>query len=226
MKQYKHKQTKELAIECPENGPLARYKINHGFIAAHFVENTQDWEEIKPAFFTTHDGVDIAEKTVVHWVTYNSSSKPVYMYPLLFSQGHKIYNWADSNPTYYVFSTYETAMAYIESKTPKVLYVTEDGVEIFSSTEYSKLWGVGLQCTPDWVLKEGWRNTRKNCTSTPSMNRKWFHSKEKAKYYILMNSPCLSINDIQEAMYIPEDFDADNVLKVLKEIVKKKYDNK
>lgn len=72
----------------------------------------------------------------------------------------------------------------------KVLFTTEDGVDIREGDEY-------------WVYDYGELNNihkvnRASCTHTgDGINRKYFSTKEKAEEYILLNKPCLSINDIE-----------------------------
>ena len=46
MKKFKHKLTGDIVTEVLENGDLAKYKTEHGFIAKKFVENSNDWEEL------------------------------------------------------------------------------------------------------------------------------------------------------------------------------------
>lgn len=72
----------------------------------------------------------------------------------------------------------------------EVLFTTEDGVDIFDPRQ--KVFSVS-EC--DFKLQDhqdyGWIMTR-------NIERKYHHfsTKEKAEEYILMNKPCLSINDI------------------------------
>ena len=199
MKKYKHRITGDVVTEISGNGPLAKYKNDCGYyITAKYIENTQDWEEIKP-FFTTWDGVDIEEGTLVHWVGNKDYSPPQYFYRLSFEIGHKSYDdWDKEDSRYKVFSTEKAAKAYIYSKTPRLLYTTEDGVGIYDQREYSGLWGVGLQCTSENILKQGYHQNTIN--STPSTNRKWFAFQANAEEYIRRNYKKYSLVDIEDKL--------------------------
>jgi hypothetical protein len=66
------------------------------------------------------------------------------------------------------------------------LLITEDGVEIFGKT------GSLYYITNNWVvLKDAyWYNNTNGC--------KFFYKKEAAEEYIIMNKPCLSINELKQ----------------------------
>jgi len=89
-----------------------------------------------------------------------------------------------------IYILYENGFGHIDTiiKTKTPLFTTEDGVEIFEGDSFS------------WfcIHNEGW--TAHNEIGNPSIsfsgNAKTFSSKEKAEQYILMNKPCLSLNDI------------------------------
>jgi hypothetical protein len=111
-------------------------------------------------------------------------------------------------------------------KTP--LFTTEDGVEIFEGNEYFELITPGFHNKPCiWNILPN--KARPNIIYQQECSRKhgriWFSSKEKAEEYILMNKPCLSINEIgsiigrfNNTVYI----DLDLMNKKLKELVKDK----
>jgi hypothetical protein len=81
-----------------------------------------------------------------------------------------------------------------ESKQPKPLFISEDGIEIFDVNQ--EVWDT---CTQNWNFLD----------STPAMymvqvlknnpDRKAWCSKERAEEYILMNKPALSINNVKKA---------------------------
>ena len=74
----------------------------------------------------------------------------------------------------------------------KPLFTTEDGVDIFEGDEVFEL----INNTKIF------RITFLKCTSMTGKNsRKYFSTKEKAREYILMNKPCLSINDFLSVSY-------------------------
>lgn len=75
------------------------------------------------------------------------------------------------------------------------LYKTEDGVEIWNPEKYKQLWGVAVQSTGSDRLRQGY-NIEIGEYSIPSSNRKWFHDRRKAEDYLLLNTPCLSIEDV------------------------------
>lgn len=88
-------------------------------------------------------------------------------------------------------------------KAKKILFVTEDGVEIRIGDDY-------------WVYDYGKLNNihkvyRASQTHTgDGVNRKYFSTKEKAEEHILYNKPCLSLNDVLSTLRIcisREDFE-------------------
>lgn len=103
------------------------------------------------------------------------------------------------------------------------LFTTEDGVDIFEGDEYFEL------ITPDFHNKPCIWNilsdkTRSNINYDQKSNKEhgriWFSSKEKADEYILMNKPCLSLNDIEKVFKIRRT--THTALKELKELANTK----
>ncbi len=80
-------------------------------------------------------------------------------------------------------------LSHVVKPVKKVLFVTEDGMEMFNMTD--RVWGV--------VPKGTWetRDSRIDWM-TASTAWKWFSSEEKRSEYILLNKPVLSVNDILE----------------------------
>ena len=97
------------------------------------------------------------------------------------------------NKTVIAFKSVDLAQKYIDDNKPKVkLFTTEDGVDIFEGDEVFEL----INNTKIF------RITFLKCTSMTGKNsRKYFSTKEKAREYILMNKPCLSINDFLSVSY-------------------------
>jgi len=95
-------------------------------------------------------------------------------------------------------------------KVKKVLFTTEDGVDIFEGDYYypvDKLY---------YFLHE--KQTNNHCTNNDKF---WiFSTKEKAEEYILMNKPCLSLNDIEFAIFKTNN--AEEKRNKLKDLVKSK----
>ena len=75
----------------------------------------------------------------------------------------------------------------------KPLFTTEDGVDIFKGDEYLFI-VLNENLSSNWIIQSSvcdWDNPKK-----PPLGKLQFSKKEKAEEYILMNKPCLSINDI------------------------------
>ena len=77
----------------------------------------------------------------------------------------------------------------------EALYTTEDGVDLFDEIEYKDIYGVALQAAGKDRLRKGY-NKGIGDYATPYTNRIWFSDKDKAIEFMVMNSPCLSINDV------------------------------
>ena len=66
------------------------------------------------------------------------------------------------------------------------LFTTEDGVDIFENDSY-------YVATKEFYILQ---HVKANYGSGTSLIAKYFSTKEKAEEYILLNKPCLSLNDI------------------------------
>jgi len=91
---------------------------------------------------------------------------------------------------------FDTNMCFI-SKSKEPLFTTEDGVDMF---EGDTVWGISVN---------SWKPFYRNVCDIPLNNvatQKWLHGKfsteAKANDYVLMNKPCLSINDVLKAGYL------------------------
>jgi len=117
------------------------------------------------------------------------------------------------NKTVIAFKSVDLAQKYIDDNKPKVkLFTTEDGVDIFEGDEVFEL----INNTKIF------RITFLKCTSMTGKNsRKYFSTKEKAREYILMNKPCLSINDFLSVSYFTVK-SKNRTIKRLKKLVNSK----
>lgn len=92
------------------------------------------------------------------------------------------------------------------------LFTTEDGVDIFEGDEY---YYINSNFNDPWKII----NTKADCPdiiNKNDLNYKRFSTKEKAEEYILLNKPCLSINDIIKNLTIIDG------IKTLQDLVKSK----
>jgi len=104
-------------------------------------------------------------------------------------QDNKIVIFTDRN---------EIPWAYLSEtvrKTLTPLFTTEDGVDIFEGDKYSYV---------NYLLR-GFYNITSHSNHALKDSMKFFSTKEKAEEYILMNKPCLSINEIN-SVYKNTDF--------------------
>jgi hypothetical protein len=103
-------------------------------------------------------------------------------------------------------------------KAKQKLFTTEDGVDIY---EGDNVYYTNRECNHNsYVLIAKWNDQCKNHLSNIH-----FSTKEKAEEYIIMNKPCLSINDFimsNEVSYPSNETLCGITFKKLKEIVKNK----
>lgn len=100
----------------------------------------------------------------------------------------------------------------------KVLFKTEDGVEIFEGDTYYKVVNKSFQL----LIME-------KASKGESLKSKIFSTKEKAEEYIIMNKPCLTINDVRNCINQTEiDIDNEHELnyQLLQSVKEKLYGNK
>ena len=130
-------------------------------------------KHIKKPLFKTFDNVDIYEGDDLFWLHKKTNSI-----------GKWIWNNCNTNlndDRWLFFSTKQAAQDYINSK--KVLFTTEDGVDIFKGDYF-------------WYSDGKIFDKGKAIDSNIRLYLKYFSTKEAAEEYIIMNKPCLSINDI------------------------------
>lgn len=99
----------------------------------------------------------------------------------------------------------------IPQKIKQSLFTTKDGVDIFENDLVTTI------CSKTLVIQYLWKVTEKELYQLKTRNIICFSTKEKAKEYILMNKPCLSINDIT----FPRIFDGEEeLIKLVKSKIK------
>lgn len=104
----------------------------------------------------------------------------------------------------------------------KPLFTTEDGVDIYEGDKYfypTHLYTVSSETLPikSKVTNTSWDNLMRYSQN----NNPKFSTKEAAEEYILMNKPCLSIEEVMSVAYNPVESRTSSSRK-LKEIVKSK----
>lgn len=87
----------------------------------------------------------------------------------------------------------------VKAKKPK-LFTTKDGVDIYEGDKY---WYLVISDSP---LLPNWKPTTHiadwdSKSKTSPLGRVQFSTKEKAEEYILLNKPCLSLNDLLNMEY-------------------------
>jgi hypothetical protein len=103
------------------------------------------------------------------------------------------------------------------------LFTTEDGVDIFKN--------IDKYYTPIYIVDKALniRYCEKDFNVKHSENVKYFSIKEKAEEYILMNKPCLSLNDIfkdvEEMRKGLKTFENSQLAKRFKKLVQQKLNN-
>lgn len=103
-------------------------------------------------------------------------------------------------------------------KSKQSLFTTEDGVDIYVGDKY---WVLNTKLN-DWIFEENAVRDNINYFYKDKSYAKntgiyYFSSKEKAEEYILMNKPCLSLNDVLPYIGFPS-----HDIKSIKELVKSK----
>lgn len=108
-------------------------------------------------------------------------------------------------------------------KVKQKLFTSEDDVDIF---EGDKFWNVGTT----YNLNEYQVTNNKYNLVFLKNGSKHFSTKEKAEEYILMNKPCLSLNeifkDVEEMRKGLKTFENSQLAKRFKKLVKQKLNNK
>lgn len=104
-------------------------------------------------------------------------------------------------------------------KSKPILFTTEDGVDIHVNQYSYGVYLPTMKFTGDYI----WRYKEHFSSNSLSKETKYFSTEEKAKEYILMNKPYLSINDVNNAYPSPKGSPLHNILlHNLKDFVKSK----
>lgn len=122
----------------------------------------------------------------------------------------KIGNTIDNLENDWIENYSEFWQPFVE-KIKQPLFTTEDGVDIFEGDSYYS-YNLELDISSKFdsaCLKISGKNT----------DNKYFSTKEKAEEYILMNKPCLSLNDV---LKLSIDTEYSYTFQKLKELVKSK----
>jgi len=118
------------------------------------------------------------------------------------------------NKTVIAFKSVDLAQKYIADNKPKVkLFTTEDGVDIFEGDGYHV-----------YYPAEDYYSYCASACKNRSDNKEgifYFSTKEKAREYILMNKPCLSINDFLSVSYFTVKSKT-RIIKRLKKLINSK----
>lgn len=112
------------------------------------------------------------------------------------------------------FKYLDNAEKFLEEIEP--LYITEDGVALYSEIEYKNIHGVALQATGNDVIRKGY-NVGIGEYSKPYKNRVWFADREKALDYLILHRKCLSLKDLEKIVESSNVDDIrDNIIKTIK----------
>jgi hypothetical protein len=151
---------------------------NASYVDFSTKEKAEEYAAANKALFRTYDSVDIFKHHSA--VPVDPLTFKIYM-ATTYTTGSSISN------AFIYFSTQQKAEEYVLANNSKPLLKTEDGVYIFVGDHYYRLnkdyWSVA-------------KLTMQSVFSNSYIDVLFFSTKEKAKEYLLMNKPCLSVNDI------------------------------
>lgn len=105
-----------------------------------------------------------------------------------------------------VMSVDDNILTTYKPKIKEPIFQTEDGVDIFEDNKY---YYINSNFSDPWEII----HTKADCPGIidkNDLNYKRFSTKEKAEEYILLNKPCLSVNDIKNTF--PRIFDGEKEL--------------
>lgn len=178
--------------------------VNKGYNSIHSVKRLSDGE-----VFTVGDFVDINNAI-------GSSNKNLTITGFNIGNVLSVLTNDKINNKYAGRKGFNISIA--EHSKRKPLFRTEDGVDIYEGDYY---WGVYI-CKTNPYLTNIYRTVSFASHKHYDRDTKYFSTKEAAEEYILMNKPCLSINDINK----PGDIFENNLntfyIGRLKELVKKR----
>lgn len=144
-------------------------------------------QKVEKVLYTTYDNVDRYEYQVEHWVINNH-----YAYSLMTCDTHFELCLKEIPGVYKLFSTEKAALEYVESFKPKLLFKTEDEVDVFVGDSY---WCVNT--APHlWSI---WEQTSGPRTELAKSVRA-FSTEILAREYIKMNKPEFSRNQVLKVL--------------------------
>jgi len=172
MKKYKHKITGNIAIETNSG---KNYKVSNPknfTIPTWIIKSSNDWEEV----------IEYSIGTKV----LNTLTNTIYT--------KKEDGWyKPSEKTAYSDNTIKNSRHIYVIEYTEPLFTTEDDIDIFEGDEFFRVWNINNELKTDSY----------KCFASIHYNAKHmlktvphFSTKKAAEEYILMNKPCLSINDI------------------------------
>lgn len=143
--------------------------------------------------FTTKDGVDLYENDNYYTVLTGSNSgiSEEVNGPYVAD----VRDYVSYNIEY--FSSKEKAQEFLDSLKPKVLFTTEDGVDVYDKEQ--ELWDTldysknNEGCSLNYL-------SRTKAKHAINIKRKFWFDKQKAENYILLNKPCLSVKEVFELL--------------------------
>ena len=177
-----------------------KIKIEEGDTLGHYSLNSL--KVFKKPLFTTEDEVDVFEGDD-YYVVRKGKSDSDYSYSTYVAVNNGLWRAVKNC---YLFTTLDKVNDFIKSKKP--LFTTEYGVDVFEGDKVFLVFTTSYKPTEIVARKE----------LLPIQSyQKLFSIKEAAEEYVLMNKPCLSINDIKKLnMHVPQYY------KILRQTVKKK----
>lgn len=117
---------------------------------------------------------------------------------VLFKEGIIIKFHILSNGIWFKTDKFDVPIIFIENKSKKPLFKTEDGVDVFEGDDIYSIDDV-LNIKKHRLFNARYDDkTLLNNRLFFNSDYKHFSTKEKAEEYILMNKPCLSVNDFDK----------------------------
>lgn len=211
MRKFKHKKTGDVAVKSAESYFLNTVKYNTN-IPANIIENSSDWEEVIEKDYRiisittntfmglTYSGLDIqafeenytgTKNWSIHSIK-NLKTDEIFTVEDETTKG-KIIRIEICENTFGLYTDLHdcwNGLNTISKVKRKPLFKTEDGVDMYVGDEY-------------WFLTtmRGLVNLTVLPKHEPSEfkdNMKRFSTEKAGKDYLLMNTPCLSINDVMK----------------------------
>lgn len=188
-KKYKHKKLNWIAKESENIPKYYECLSTTDFIPKELIENSEDWELIKEPIYTSQLGEKIYEGDCIYLVTDSNL--------LCFTSYCKKEDIIPGR----TFLHQKTAQDFIDLQPPKILFITEDKIEI--TNEDTPLYGV---CPKGNWQTNLWGCSYKKCNGihkvleTKSTSWLWFSTKEAAEQYREENEPKYSKKQIKDAL--------------------------